>query len=110
MAINEATLVKTNFTDLTKRFTTYQAIYDCAFEYYAITIGALIRALNEVDNDPQTSRSDAIIACIGPHNYEKALGDTPDFMVDPSIRFRNKEITFLSIMSSLSIIHLFFIV
>jgi len=107
MATNEAILIATNYSELVKRFHDDPAISNCAFDFYNTAIGALNSALNELENDPQNARSDAVTAALEADKCEKAVADEPDSVVDPSIRDRNKEITFISIMASLAIIHLF---
>jgi len=106
-ALNEAILIETNYTELVKRFDTDKAISNCAYEFYNAAIGGLKSALNELENDPRSARIDAITAASEVNDCEKALGDTPASVIDPSIRERNNEIYFISLMSSLAIIHLF---
>lgn len=107
MTIKEAILIATNYSELVNRVHKDRAISYCAFDFYNTAIGALNRALNELENDPQNARSGAITAALEAEECEKAVADEPAFVVDPSLHDRNKEITFLSIMASLAILHLF---
>jgi len=106
LALNDAISVKTYLTVLAKRYPSDKAIGECIYLTYVTALGALNSALNKLDNDPHSARDEAITAALGAYNCDKAFqNDT--VIHDPAIHIRNNEVSFVSIMASLGIIHLF---
>ena len=106
MALFKATTVHTYLEVIAKYFPSNEAISECLTEFNNAT-GALNSALIKLDNDPKSARDDAITAAFGGDHCNKALQNPSEKHVLDAIQDQNNEISFVSVMASLAIIHLF---
>jgi len=107
LAVFEAQSFQEYLVGKSKQFPNDQALKKCAYEFLKSTVAAFESSLSKLDNNPQSSRSDAETASLGADNCDKAIQNDQKPEFDPlPIRTHNNEMFLLSVTSSLSINHL----